>query len=130
MREFGLQRVSELLDQLVFELHRAAGRQDASSVHHARVAIRRFDQALRVFQQYLPHGAAKKIRKSLKEVMDAAGEVRNRDITLRLIADAPGAKELEAQRKEAKHRLSQQLHGLGRPGLSGKWRTSLKLAHL
>lgn len=116
-----------LLDQLVFEIHRAAGLQDADSVHKARVAIRRFEQSTRIFRQYLPHGAGGKIRKTLKELMDAAGEVRNRDIALALIGDAPGARELTAQRKEAKRRLSAVLHQLSRPGLSSKWRKSLKL---
>jgi CHAD domain-containing protein len=127
IREYGLKRVAALLDQLVFEIHRAAGLQDAASVHNARVAIRRFDQSIRIFGQYLPHGACRKIQKKLKELMDAAGQVRNRDITLRLMGDAPGMRELERQRKEAKQKLSLVLHRLGRPGLSSKWRTSLKL---
>ena len=127
IREYGLKRVAALLDQLVFEIHRAAGLQDAASIHNARVAIRRFDQSIRLFGQYLPHGAGRKIQKKLKELIDAAGEVRNRDVTLRLIGEAPGRRELELQRKEAKRRLSTVLHRLGRPGLSSKWRTSLKL---
>jgi CHAD domain-containing protein len=127
IREYALKRVAALLDQLVFEIHRAAGLQDTASVHNARIAIRRFDQSIRVFGQYLPHGACRKIQKKLKEFMDAAGEVRNRDITLRLMGEAPGTRELELQRKDAKRRLSAVLHRMGRPGLSSKWRTGLKL---
>ncbi|MGH9630868.1 MAG: CHAD domain-containing protein [Bryobacteraceae bacterium] len=128
MEQYATSQIKELLDAMVFQLHQAARLQDPESIHKMRVSIRRLQQALRVFAQYVPRSGAKRIRKRLKQVMKHAGEVRNRDIALKLVGkQSSGSKELLQQRKAAKADLSAILHQMSRPDLAVKWRMRLGL---
>lgn len=125
---FARQQLLALLDAAVFEMHTAERLKDSDSIHRMRVAIRRFQQGLRVFAQYLPASGVKRIKRDLRELMQTAGQVRDRDITLKLLkTDAVLSKAIEKQRLEYKRRLLALLHDLGRPDLSIKWRTRLEL---
>ena len=84
MREYARERAALLLRRLAFQMHRAARLRDPESIHDLRVSIRRFQQCLAVFHQFFPRGQAKKIRKRLHQIMQVAGEIRNRDIALEL----------------------------------------------
>ena len=126
--DYGREQLLALLDSAVFEIHSAERLKDSDSIHRMRVAIRRLQQAMRVFEQYLPGRSAKRIDRELRDVMKAAGEVRNRDIALQMLADDPLlVKAIQKQRLEYKRRLMTLLHDIGRPDLSIKWRTRLGL---
>ena len=82
---------SKLLRKPVFHLNRAALSYDPDSIHDVRVAIRRFQHFLHVFEQFLNRRKEKKIHRQLREVMKLSGEVRNRDIAAALLKQAGGA---------------------------------------
>jgi CHAD domain-containing protein len=126
MREFAVAQVRDLLDAMVYALHTAHRLPDQEGVHKMRVSIRRFQQALRVFHQYLAPKGVKKVRKQLKRVMEAAGELRNRDIAISLATEQPLARaELTKQRESCKLALHKTLTDMCRPGLPAKWRSRL-----
>ena len=128
MRDYGRDRLRILLDNVVFEMHNAARVRDPESIHKMRVAIRRFQQGLRIFNQYVPAGSTKKIRRELRDVMKAAGEVRNRDTAMGILkSDEAILTALQKQRLEWKRRLTGVLRDVNRPDLSIKWRTRLEL---
>jgi CHAD domain-containing protein len=56
------------------------GEFDPEDVHQLRVATRRADAALVAFAEFLPRRKAKKLRKALKRMRKAAGEVRDNDV--------------------------------------------------
>jgi CHAD domain-containing protein len=76
-----------LLDRLAFQLCAARHSYNPEAVHDLRVAIRRFSQALVVFKRWFRRKDLKKIRKSLKALMSAAGAVRDCDIALKFILE-------------------------------------------
>jgi CHAD domain-containing protein len=126
--EYGRTKLLTLLDDAVFEMHSAARLKDPESIHKMRVAIRRLQQGLRVFGQYIPDKASKRIKRELRDVMKIAGEVRNRDIALKLLKKNPAIlKVLQKQRLEHKRQLITLLRDISRPDLSIKWRTRLEL---
>src|SRR6185503_15069163 len=86
---------SKLLRRLAHRVHQAASAPDPDAVHDLRVAIRRFQQFLRVFRQFLPGVTAKKIRRRLRKIMKSAGKVRNRDIAAMLLQQADPTSYLE-----------------------------------
>ena len=107
MDRYALEQGSTLLGRLAFRLGRAPRLHDPESVHDLRVAIRRFQQCLRVFHQFFPRGEAKRIRRRLRKVMNLSAEVRERDIALGLIKQSGAAADgrlgarLVQQRKKA-----------------------------
>jgi len=121
------------LDRLAYELGRVGKSADPEAVHDLRVAIRRFESCLRLFRDYFPGKEAKKIRKRLRDMMDLAGEVRDRDIALDLGRQAGLASESgllggwAKQRKQAAQELSSALKRAVKNDLSTKWRSRLKL---
>ncbi|PYT21472.1 MAG: hypothetical protein DMG57_38495 [Acidobacteria bacterium] len=133
MRKYALNQGSKLLRKLVFHLNRAALLHDPDSIHDVRVAIRRFQQFLSVFEQFVPRGKAKKIRRQLREVMELSGEVRNPDIASALLKQAGGAHhsqlsmKLARQRKQAQDKLLKSINGLNERGSARKWHSRLKL---
>jgi len=133
MREFAQLQTAVLLRRLAFEVNRAAKNGDHATVHDLRVAIRRFSRSLRVFAQFYPAGSWKKIRRQLSDLMDAAGRVRDRDISLQLLAQAgvpPGAAlvvRLENERRQAGKDLLRELRTFRTGNLSRKWRDQLEL---
>ena len=130
---FALRQTRALLRRLATRANRAAKAGDEEAIHDLRVAIRRFTQALRVFGQFLPRGKTRKIRRRLKDIMNAAAEVRNRDIALDMVGDAelgpdsplPGV--LRAQREEARRNLVRLLKKWNSRDFSRRWREQLEL---
>jgi len=133
IRAYALQQTRTLLRRLAFQVSRAARPGDPDAVHDLRVAIRRFTRALRVFQQFLPHGKARKVRHELQDIMDLAAAVRDRDIASELLQEArvpagsPLVATLRRERKEAETRLRVAVRRLARVGFSQKWRLGLRL---
>lgn len=82
MKQFARSQVAALFNRLEKTLHRAAQKQNAEAVHQMRVSIRRFDQCLTVFEQYVPERASKKLRKHLRRVMRLSSKVRDLDIAI------------------------------------------------
>jgi CHAD domain-containing protein len=132
MQRYARDRASSLLRRLSFRMNRAAKLRDADSTHDLRVAIRRFEQCLQIFHQFLP-GGHKKIRRRLRKIMELSGEIRNRDIALDLLKQAGMSARsalttrLLRERREIQSRLLASLDRWGNRDLSRKWGSRLGL---
>lgn len=133
LRIYALQQTRTLLRRLAFQINRAGRAGDAGTVHDLRVAIRRFSQCLRLFEQCYPGGHGRKILRKLKAVMQAASAVRDRDVALELMSAAglaPDSKAVTAvkkERKQAERDLMQSIRRTGKSNFSRKWRAKLGL---
>lgn len=133
IRKYAQGQASTLLRRLAFQMRATAESGDPDSVHDLRVAIRRFTQCLRVFRQFFPRGEVNKIRRNLASIMDACGEVRNRDIALELAAKADDAAHpklaptFTRQREQEQHKLLTAVRHWMARDLSQKWRAKLEL---
>jgi CHAD domain-containing protein len=133
MRDYARQQTAVLLRRLVIQVNRAARTGDADAIHDLRVAIRRLSRCLRVFGQFYPGAGWKKMRRRLKEILDACAGVRDRDIALELLAKAgfPAGsivvRRLHKERGEAMAELMALLHRWRTHGTSKKWRAQLGL---
>src|SRR4051794_27248221 len=92
-----------------------------------RVAIRRFQQALRLFTDHLDERGVEKIRKQLRAIMQVAGELRNRDIALEL---APEVTVLSEERTALNRKLVDKLQPVATPNLAVLWGAKLGLGGL
>lgn len=125
------QRASELLDHLSREMRQAAKNPNAEAVHDVRVAIRRLRQCLTVFAAMFPARASKNIHKSLREVLDAAGELRNLDIAVALLQEsklnrtAPLIADLRKDRVKSAKQFVRALGKLDNGGIAAKWQAKL-----
>src|SRR6266511_2864716 len=88
MREFAQRQTVALLHKLATQVNRAERGGEAEAIHDLRVAIRRLSRCLRVFSQFYTGSGWKKLRRRLKELMDACGSVRDRDIAIALLTKA------------------------------------------
>lgn len=133
MRRFAAEHVATLLRRLAFRMNRAARSGNPESLHDLRVTIRRFNEALRLFQEFFPHRKAKKLRHRLRTVMDLAAEIRNRDIAQEYLreagvpAGAPLLASLVQERKQAKQRLIAHLRRRSLRDIAPSWRRRLDL---
>ncbi len=121
MKEFSRVQITALFGRLVKALHRAAVKQDEQSVHDMRVSIRRFNQCLTVFGQYVPERATKKVRKQLRRVMRLSSKIRDLDIALSFLKKQRfPAGDLTDRRERARLELAEVL-GAGNWGSSLDW---------
>ena len=133
MRVFARQQTRTLLRRLANQVNRASQPGDPEAIHDLRVAIRRFSRSLRVFSQFLPGGKARRVRRQLRDVMDLAAAVRDRDIALELLQEArvPArsllAASLRRERQAAEQKLIAAARRLGQRDFSRKWRVWLRL---
>ena len=132
MRKYAMERTTTLLRRLVFRANRAARLRDPDSIHDLRVSIRRFQQCLRVFRQFFPSAAVKRIHRRLHKMMELSGEVRNRDVALDLLrSGAPSASpllvRLIGEKKQFQADLLRLLRRSGKRELFRKWRSRLEL---
>jgi CHAD domain-containing protein len=133
MREFAAEQVSSRLGRLVFQLRRNGKSLDADTVHDLRVAIRRFNQSLRIFGALLPRREAKKIRKRMRRLLDSAADVRDRDIALEFLKKAGLSdntalwSRLTHERKQAEDALAEAIRTYGNKKSYSKWRSALQL---
>ncbi len=120
----GLERVAEQAGAVL----RSPG---ADQVHDLRVAIRRLTRALTAFRSGLPRAAAKEIRRELKELRNAAGEVRDYDVALKILARcrldgvAPLRAKLSAERSKAARALAGELRRWKSGGGASHWAEQL-----
>lgn len=128
MREYAQARVQLLLAAVLANVEGATRVPGADSIHALRVSIRRLQQALRIFAQYLPSPGAKKIRRELKQVMDLSGEVRNRDIAISLLEKAQyNTTRFRGERLAAKRNLTRALKRIARLHARSDWQNLLKV---
>jgi CHAD domain-containing protein len=133
MREYARSHTAMLLRRFAFQANRTARVADADSIHDLRVAIRRLSRSLRVFSQFFPADSRKKTRRQLSELLQAAGDVRDRDIALDLLEkagvsrDSVLGKQLETERRAAVQQLMVQVRTWHERGSFAKWRTRLEL---
>jgi CHAD domain-containing protein len=101
--------MASLPQNLAFEARRTLKSPRPDQVHNLRVAIRRFNQSAALNS---PNRNETEHRQS-KEIMKRAGDVRNVDITLKLLAKLKGTKALQAKlrrrRAAAAKRLAAEL---------------------
>ncbi len=133
MNRFVGQQIAKLLGRLAFEIHAGTKSVDPERVHRLRVATRRISTALRVFEEFVPRKAARKVRRQLRELMQAAALLRDRDIAIGLLGDCGVAGEdpllasLAAERAAAEVHMITLLKALEHSGYSAKWRERLEL---
>jgi CHAD domain-containing protein len=104
--------IQNRLKILAAELRRAAKHpHDAEAIHKLRVAIRRFTQALRVFQASFEPAHFDKMRQPLRKVMHRCGEVRNCDIALDVLeaAGVPADNDVEHRLHRLRSRAARAL---------------------
>lgn len=123
----------ERLKRLDRCLELAAGRpEDPEIIHDLRVAIRRFTQCLRTFEDLLDPDFAGKLRRRLKKVLDRSADVRNYDIAIELLDAGPFARlitSLRLERSEAEAGLTRRLRRLQERGPRGQWLLRLRMFH-
>ena len=133
MRLYARAQVFTLLRSLEARMHEAAKLRDVDSIHDLRVAIRRFQQGLQIFRQFVSGGHRKKIRRRLRKIMQLSGEIRNRDIALDLLRQAglPARSTVPArllrERKQFQNELLALFDRWGKRNLSRKWGSRLGL---
>jgi CHAD domain-containing protein len=131
MRKHVHQQTAILLRRLATHVTRAARSPDPDAVHDLRVAIRRLSRCLRVFAQFYPGNGWKKMRRRLKDLMDACARVRDRDIALDLLAKGgfPATsivlRRLRLDRAQASQELLVLLRRWKQRGAAAKWRAQL-----
>lgn len=69
-------------DEMAEFRHAATGFSEIKGVHDMRVAARRLRSALRDIEPFLDKGSIKEIKKELKQISDALGAVRDRDVAI------------------------------------------------
>jgi CHAD domain-containing protein len=128
MREYALAKTSELFDTFAKNLAKAAKSADEDAVHKMRVSIRRLQQAIRLFTQYLDPDGTDAVKVELRGIMKLAGEVRNRDIAMRLVSEAGGeVARFSAERVELNSRLLALLRRHVEAKAPADWRKQMAL---
>jgi CHAD domain-containing protein len=80
IKSFVRDRLSVLLKRLDKEWRKCADSSDADAVHDFRVALRRFGEALRLFQNLMAKRGCKQVRAERRQIMQLAGQTRDVDI--------------------------------------------------
>jgi CHAD domain-containing protein len=133
MHEYALWQTATLLRRLAKQASQTARSSEPDAIHDLRVAIRRMKGCLALFAAFYPPRVRKALKKQLTDLMDACGEVRDRDIALRLLADAgapaksAAVRRLAAQRKGAAGELVVVLKPWKKGRTSRRWRTRLEM---
>jgi CHAD domain-containing protein len=133
IRKYAGQQTAAHLRLFAFQVNRAAKLGNADAIHDLRVSSRRLAECLRVFDQFFPGRAAKKIRRKIKELLAQAAEVRNRDIAhdlmvnSRVDAGSAAFAALNAGRERQLRLLADMLKGWARRHSFRKWRAELNL---
>lgn len=88
MRRYVRQQLRRRLDRTGAALQAVRNSGDESeALHDLRVSVRRLQQALRLFEDFLDRDRCKEIRRKLSRLMDLCGAVRNCDVSLVLLAE-------------------------------------------
>jgi len=128
---FAADSVTRLLERLAYQVNAAVHSQGEETIHDLRVAVRRFNQSLAVFQDLYGAKELKKIRRRLKRMMDLTSEIRDCDVALELLEKselpgaAPMAQKLSERRKEGVRMLLPGLRGWAARRTTARWRAAL-----
>src|ERR1700674_3859583 len=85
-RSFASEQTRRRLERLAFQVRSTTRSPAGEAVHELRVAVRRSAQALTVFKACFPRREVKGIRKELKRILTAAGDVRDFDIAAKVLS--------------------------------------------
>ncbi len=110
-RSFAQEQARRLLRELNLQIGRTNKSCTPDSVHDLRVAIRRFTRTLAVCKAFFHGKEIRKCRRRLKQIMAAAGTVRDCDIALRFAAKwpMPETAQLEPKLKSRRNESGQAL---------------------
>lgn len=117
LRAYAESKIAELEARVKKETARTLANGDPDAIHDLRVSIRRLTQALRAFADVIGRRRARRTRRKLRVWMDAAAEIRNRDIALELLAaagvppDSALSRQTADSRAAAQKRLAELLAG-------------------
>ena len=129
MKRFALTKTGELLDTVVFAMHDAVRLREEEAVHKMRVSIRRLQQAIRLFRQFLPRRGVKTVRKELRKAIQAAGALRNYDIARDLLKEFDAVPEnLDEHRSASLAEFRQTVKRIIRKDAGVRWRNQLGLS--
>src|SRR5262245_10230729 len=125
--DFAITHTDELLGLLILNISRCIKSRSAEAVHDLRVATRRFTQPLIVLKPCFPAKESKKVRRTLRRILAAAGEVRNYDIAARLVSRFVTADQhvLLGRLEEKRRNADQNLAVLLKRRPDTKWRARL-----
>ena len=130
IKDFAVDQMNGLLTRLAFQVHRAAKKPGADEIHDLRVSIRRFSQGLLLFTDFFPKWEVKKIKRTLKRMMQLTSEIRNRDIALEYVNGANEAshrRRLEKERLQYQKQFAEMVRRWSARDFSTKWRIGLSL---
>lgn len=126
-------RTAALIERFETKCVACIARAGPDEVHDVRVSIRRLDQGLRLFGEWVPEKVCGRIRGCIKPILRAAGAVRDCDIS-RQLAGELGIRlrshtrlELQTRRGLATSYLRGNLKLVIGDELPSKWRADLKL---
>ena len=131
MQEYARQQAAALLEKLALEIGRDLRASGAEKIHDLRVAVRRLSRCLRCFARLYPGHWRKKATTRLAGLRDLAGAVRDRDITLELLAKAgisrrsPIVAAVAAERRKAYQQLALEMARWRERGFLESWRRHL-----
>lgn len=131
-RRYTVGQARAQLRRLALQIGRALKLCDADAVHDVRVAIRRFTRAIAVCQPYVRATDMGKNRRRLKKMMTEAGEVRDCDVALKLIAKLRVPQttmlrlRLQGRRRQSAIRLCSELKKWRDRRKSLRWSASLR----
>jgi CHAD domain-containing protein len=128
---FAAENASRLLRRFAYHAGRVAKAPHADDVHHLRVAVRRFTQALTAFDSCFPAQELKNIKRRLKKIMGLAGDVRDCDIAIDLLSRSKAAPAallatFRDRRKGAERELAGALRRWTQRHSYSKWEAALK----
>jgi CHAD domain-containing protein len=133
MQEHVRIQTATLLRRFAYQVNQSAKSCDEEAVHDLRVSIRRLNRCLQAFSTFYPGNSAKRLRRRLKTLMEAAGEVRDLDIAMELVAEAGVDRKaalsyrMAEVRRQARRNLVHEVQLWKARGFSKKWRTTLGL---
>lgn len=122
-------KAADLLDQLALQVRRALRTADAVQVHHLRVAMRRFRQALAVAEDHAAPAGIRNIHRRLKKTLALAGDVRDCDVAAKLVGKLKAPPSLLAKlhhrREQAQRLLLSALRQWLDQKMEASWRAKL-----
>ena len=119
---FAYAKTASLLRHAADAINAAARSPDPEAIHDMRVAIRRFQQSIRLFRQFLRKKGVRTVRADLRSIMEPAGELRNLDVAVRLVRRAGGDPEPIGERRlTARLALQGHLSDMAELDLAARW---------
>ena len=132
LSKFALAQTRARLKRVTTAIGRATRNpKKTETAHDLRVAIRRFTQCLRTFDELLDPGPSKKIRKKLRKLMKLCGAKRDYDVGLEVLAEAglpgdhPAFARFQEHRDHGMRELARALQKKHKWDVTDHWRKQL-----